>query len=178
MAENEFDFILNDDASLANALRRVMIGKVPTVVIDTVCIKENDSRNLPDEFIAHRLGLVPLRVKGDQRNFKVKLEAIGPCKIYSRDLVFNSEDIEPVSPDIFLFELYKNEQFILTGQTEEGIGKDHAKWSPCCGTSYKKLDDNKFRFHVETNGSLTAKETLLNAINIIRDDLVRYKKML
>lgn len=47
------------DSSMANALRRVMISEVPTMAIDKVEFMKNTTV-LHDDFLAHRLGLVPL----------------------------------------------------------------------------------------------------------------------
>ena len=48
------------DASMANALRRVIIAEVVTMAIDLVTFEENTSC-IDDEIIAHRLGLIPIK---------------------------------------------------------------------------------------------------------------------
>jgi DNA-directed RNA polymerase II subunit RPB3 len=58
---HEIQFVLSEtDTSMANALRRIMIAEVPTLAIDLVELHENTTV-LNDEYIAHRLGLIPIK---------------------------------------------------------------------------------------------------------------------
>lgn len=81
LEEDRLAFELTDtDISMANALRRVMIAEVPTLAIDLVEFEDNTS-SLLDEFIAHRLGLIPIRSLRpmDQWRYNYNCECADHC---------------------------------------------------------------------------------------------------
>lgn len=83
------------DTPYANALRRVMVAEVATLAIDSITIEENTSP-LFDEFIAHRMGLIPIictSLENLEPRYRCKC-GIG-CSKCNRTLslnVFNSTD--------------------------------------------------------------------------------------
>jgi DNA-directed RNA polymerase II subunit RPB3 len=59
-SKDSIKFAVNNiDCSMANSLRRIMICEVPVMAIELVQIVKNSSA-LNDEYLAHRLGLIPL----------------------------------------------------------------------------------------------------------------------
>ncbi|KAI0318282.1 hypothetical protein OF83DRAFT_1057155 [Amylostereum chailletii] len=60
LKKDRVNFVLeNVDLAFANSLRRVVMADITTVAIDMVEVEANTTV-LPDEFIAHRLGMIPL----------------------------------------------------------------------------------------------------------------------
>ena len=69
--ELDFEFdLIGIDASIANAIRRILIAEIPTMAIEKVFLLNNTSL-LQDEVLSHRLGLIP--IKADPRLFEWKL---------------------------------------------------------------------------------------------------------
>ncbi|KAI0242828.1 DNA-directed RNA polymerases I and III subunit RPAC1 [Lamellibrachia satsuma] len=68
--ELEFDMV-GIDCAIANAFRRILLSEVPTMAIDKVFIYNNTSI-IQDEVLAHRLGLIPIKV--DPRLFEYRTE--------------------------------------------------------------------------------------------------------
>lgn len=67
--EDEVAFdLVGVDAPIANALRRILLSEVPTIAIENVFIHNNTSI-MHDEMLAHRLGLIPLKV--DAKKFAI-----------------------------------------------------------------------------------------------------------
>jgi hypothetical protein len=71
----EFDLV-GIDASIANALRRIMLAEVPTLAIESVWIAINTSI-IQDEVLSHRIGLIPIAADPNQFEYVVDEEETG-----------------------------------------------------------------------------------------------------
>lgn len=110
--------------SLMNAVRR-SINEVPVLAIDEVEIFKNDSA-LYDEFLAHRIGLVPLK-NTSKDGAEIKLVKDGPGMVFAGDF---KGDAEIVYPNIPLTLLEKDQQVELVATVRVGKGVDHEKYTP------------------------------------------------
>ncbi|RLE85371.1 MAG: DNA-directed RNA polymerase subunit D [Thermoprotei archaeon] len=164
LEEGYAEFILEGvTPAVANALRRAIISDVPTLAIDEVAVLENTSV-LFDEILAHRLGLIPLRVDPETYevllecyeegrrddcivSFTLEIEAERPMTVYSGHLKLAEPaeplkklarvDVKPVSDVIPIVKLAAGQRIVLEAYAKMGVGREHAKWQPVSVAAYK-----------------------------------------
>lgn len=124
--KDKIEFKAKLSESLANAIRRY-VNKIPIAAVDEVEIKKNDSF-LYDETLAHRIGLIPLKMTSSIKNGdELKIETKKEGEILSGDL---KGDIEVVYKEMPLTLLNKNQEIKLSGRVRIGLGEEHSKFSP------------------------------------------------
>jgi DNA-directed RNA polymerase subunit D len=141
-----------------NALRRIIISEVPTMAVDDVVIIENSSA-LQDEFLAHRIGLMPLKTDLDTYNLPENCACKSEfgCNLcraslildveaenhttttYSGDFKSENPSIAPVSEKIPLAKLAPSQKIRLEAYARLGKGKEHARWQPVSMCAYKYM---------------------------------------
>lgn len=183
----------NVEPCLLNTLRRICISEIPVLAIDYLIIEKNTS-NLPDEFISHRLGLIPFLTPLDTEitlsencscgsecpKCVVKFHCHVECPIDNKFRWVTSDDLIPnyswnihnVKSVSYLLEDKKEPIYImklLSGKKLQFTAI--AKWnigkkhSKWSPVSIVSFHDNQFQ--IESNGSISENEIFKQSINIL-----------
>jgi DNA-directed RNA polymerase subunit D len=182
----------------ANALRRVCLNGVPVFAIDTVDIIENTSA-LPDEGLAHRLGLIPLKTDLKRFNEPSKCDCqsesgCSNCKILlvldsgeseetrsvlSNELSSEDETVKPVSEKIPIVTLAPGQKIKLECYARLGRGTEHAKWNSSNISTLTDTDkDNEKILTVESTGALNPEQIILEGVEEVSRRVVEFKDMI
>jgi len=168
VSPDTIEFLLkNVSLEQANKLRRILISGITTWAIDTVQFIENTTC-FHEEWIAHRLGLIPLLVsdKTEASEIKLDLNLIAEKEIedwFASSLI--SEPDVSLPKDVLILKAVKGQELKLTAIAKKGTGQDHAKWSPVTICVHKKKDED-FYFIFETNGLVDPEKVLQEALDI------------
>ena len=170
----------------ANALRRICLNGIPVFAIDTVDIIENSSV-LPDEGIAHTLGLIPLKTEldgADESNSRVMLvldsEATENTKVVtSAELESKDQIVKPISNQIPIIHLAPGQRIKLEAYARLGRGTEHSKWNSANVSILTNTDkDDEYVLTIETAGSLEPKQIVIAGIEELSKRLEEFKETL
>ena len=170
----------------ANALRRICLNGIPVFAIDTVDIIENSSV-LPDEGIAHTLGLIPLKTEldgADESNSRVMLvldsEATENTRVVtSAELESKDQVVKPISNQIPIIHLAPGQRIKLEAYARLGRGTEHSKWNSANVSVLTNTDKNdEYVLTIETAGSLEPKQIVIAGIEELSKRLEEFKETL
>ncbi len=182
----------------ANALRRICLNGVPVFAVDTVDIIENSSV-LPDEGLAHRLGLIPLKTDLSRFNEPSKCECqsetgCSNCKVMlvldsgdsdvtrtvlSSDLSSEDDTIKPISDKIPIVQLAPGQRIKLECYARLGRGTEHAKWnSSNISTLTDTEKEGESTLTVESTGALDPEQIILSGVEEVNTKLGEIKEMI
>ena len=170
----------------ANALRRICLNGIPVFAIDTVDVIENSSV-LPDEGIAHTLGLIPLKTElrgSDELNSRVMLvldsEATENTKVVtSAELESKDQIVKPISNQIPIIHLAPGQRVKLEAYARLGRGTEHSKWNSANVSILTNTDKtDEYVLTVETAGSLEPKQIIMAGIDELSKRLEEFKETL
>jgi DNA-directed RNA polymerase subunit D len=176
--DESVSFKLSDtNYSFANALRRAMINGVGTLAIDKVTFYDNSSAMF-DEYIAHRVGLIPIVTPKDydeKDEVIFSLSAEGPATVYSKELVSTSKGVNVTNGNIPIIKLAEGQKLKIDGKAIFSNASKSSKFQPGLVT-YKAIEDSTFEFYVETFGQMTPMEIIRRALETISNNIKEVNK--
>lgn len=182
----------------ANALRRICLNGIPVFAIDTVDIIENSSV-LPDEGLAHRLGLIPLKTDLSRFNEPSKCDChsetgCSNCKvmlvldsgdsdvtraIFTSDLSSEDDSVKPTADNIPIAQLAPGQKIKLECYARLGRGTEHAKWNSANISTLTDTDkEGESTLTVESTGALEPEQIILAGIDEVNNKLGEFKDMI
>jgi len=159
------------EPEFANVIRRYTMQRVDVPAIDEVVVYENSS-SFFDEYIAHRMGLIPLKDSGKEEG-ELFLESYGPGTVYAKDLM--GEDFEVAVGDIPIVTLLDGQRLRLKALVKRGKGRKHAKFQALIA-SYEVGDDGSIVLFAEDIGNGELLTYFRRGLEEIKADLERLKK--
>jgi DNA-directed RNA polymerase subunit D len=153
---------------VANAIRRAATSGVGCFAIDSVTFYENTSAMF-DEYIAHRIGLIPITTPkdyGEKDEVLFSLEAEGPATVYSKELKSDDKNVKVANDAIPIIKLAEGQRLKVDGKAVMGFGSKSAKFQPGIAT-YEAKNGTDFEFYVESFGQMPANEIMKRALDII-----------
>ena len=142
--DSRCEFDITTHSHVPNALRRALMSDITNIAPDSVTIRTNTSCQT-DEYIAHRIGLIPFRALEGADDRATRLTVSGRMASAS-DIV--SSAYAPYI-DIPIMRLGPNQSLDLDITFRTGSGAEHARFSHISAVSYR-VDGSKTTMGFDT----------------------------
>lgn len=160
-------FTLSGGTGFCNAVRRSLLSDLTTEAPCSVRMTVNTTC-YTDEFLAHRIGLIPFRRVGN--GHEMTLDATGPCSVFASSLL--GPAFECVH-DVEIARLGAGHRLCLAVTFDTQRAAVHARYSPCAAVGMRVLDDGRCEIRFRSNDQRAPKELMMDALRHTEDRIQR-----
>lgn len=170
--ENRIEFIVDGiSVTFANTIRRYAMNRVPVLAMESVTFYDNTT-SMWDEYIAHRLGLMPVLTPEDfpeSGEVVFSLDATGPKVVYAKDLKSSDKEVKIAQDSIVVVTLGPGQHIRFETKAKLGRGIQHAKFQS--GLVSYSIQEGKLKMIVESFYHMPAEDVVLRACDELEDDV-------
>jgi len=176
--ENRIEFSVKGVSHyFANMIRRYSMMRVPVLAIEKVEFYDNTTA-FWDEYIAHRLGLMPVitpkKIVNPEVTFYLDFE--GPGIVYAKDLKSSDKDIVIAKENIPIITLGEKQKLKFEAKTALARGFNHARHQ--AGLVSYGIKDDTFNFFVESFYNMPPEDVITRGCDEILSEINLLKKEL
>lgn len=187
--DNTQTFQVDCHSSLTNALRRAVLGRVGGIAIYSITISHNTTV-FWDEYIAHRMGMVPIRPTSGFDACVAEVHAATIASSQQRTCHFpsigsmsldventtnsiqlvtagqmKSDAFEPIHPDTPIVYLSPNTKLHFVAHVHASVGRSHSRFCPAlCSMDSGSLT-------IESHGFMSPKDILSESLDAVETEL-------
>lgn len=153
-------FVLSGGVGFCNAIRRTLLSDLTMWAPKELLIRSNTSCQT-DEYIAHRIGLIPFKKTGEGESITLSVKTAGMV----RSNRFTGHAFEPIHDEIDIIVLDEGQELDVTIFFDQQKASKHSRYSPCAAVGMTKIDETRHKISFDSVGHETPKELILSALD-------------
>jgi hypothetical protein len=160
------EYYLTSSVGTVNAIRRAIIMDIESWAADTVTFEKNSSCQT-DEYIAHRIGMIPFVKVGNGETMQIHVKG---KTAHASDLTGPSFKMVK---DVEIIEMNEEQELKATVHFNYKAGSVHARYKMCAAVSMQLLNNGQYKLHFETLNDDEPDDVLKRAISAIESKIDR-----
>lgn len=159
-----YHFEVLGGVGFANALRRLIMSDIQSWAPYRLEIRKNTSCQ-SDEFLAHRVGLIPFRRLDHSSNMELTLRKKG---VAAQSGDFAGPGFEPVFENITVMVLEKDQEVDFTVHFDRQKASKHARYCKCAAVGMTEMENGAHRISFElADERADAREVMAEALQAL-----------
>lgn len=154
------------DVHMANAIRRALVADLPHVAPSDVIVHKNTTSHT-DEYIVHRLGLVPFRCDDKTKLLPRASIVVVDRDVTGNDIFFGDRSVNVVDPNAPILRMAPGQSLDVEIELCIGTGADNARFARTVAVGMQEAKLGGFDISFETLIDDDHDECIVDAVDAL-----------